>query len=67
MGVVDRSRTQKPFSTRHRIIDVQGRTHEVIVIGKQLRNESGAVVGTRGFYIDVTPTGVPPMNESALF
>ncbi len=45
----DIRRTHTPFSTRHRIIDLQGRTHEVIVIGEQLTNVSGDVAGTRGF------------------
>jgi hypothetical protein len=28
---------RKPFSTRHRIIDVQGRIHEVIVVDELMR------------------------------
>jgi PAS domain S-box-containing protein len=50
----DIRRTHKPFSTRHRIIDVQGRTHEVIVVAELLRDEGGEVIGTNGFYVDVT-------------
>jgi PAS domain S-box-containing protein len=50
----DIRRTHQPFSTRHRIIDVQGRTHEVIVVAELLRDEAGEVVGTTGFYVDVT-------------
>jgi hypothetical protein len=34
-------RTHKPFSTRHRIIDVQGHTREVIVIGERLHDNAG--------------------------
>jgi hypothetical protein len=30
-------RTREPFSTRHRIIDVQGRTREVVVVAGHLR------------------------------
>jgi PAS domain S-box-containing protein len=45
----------RPFSTRHRIITVQGATRDVIVIGERFRDGSGEVVGTQGFYIDVTP------------
>ena len=30
----DIRRTHQPFSTRHRIIDVQGRIHEVIVVAE---------------------------------
>jgi len=47
-------RTHEPFSTRHRIIDVQGRTHEVVVVAGHLRNDAGEAIGTDGFYVDVT-------------
>lgn len=49
--------TQGPVNTRHRIVDVQGRTHEVIVVGERLRDDVGNIVGNQGFYVDVTPTG----------
>ncbi|MGV0837605.1 PAS and ANTAR domain-containing protein [Mycolicibacterium thermoresistibile] len=48
-------RSHKTFSTRHRIIDTQGNVHSVVVVGDQLYDEHGAVVGTHGFYVDVTP------------
>ncbi|BBY65856.1 PAS and ANTAR domain-containing protein [Mycolicibacterium helvum] len=44
------------FSTRHRIIDTAGRIHHVIVVADKLQDESGAVIGTHGFYVDVSPT-----------
>ena len=47
-------RTREPFSTRHRIIDVQGRTREVVVVAGQLRNDAGEAIGTDGFYVDIT-------------
>jgi PAS domain S-box-containing protein len=47
-------RTHEPFSTRLRIIDVQGRTREVVVVAGHLRNDGGEVIGTDGFYVDVT-------------
>jgi PAS domain S-box-containing protein len=47
-------RTRGPFSTRHRIVAVDGAVRDVVVIGERLHNESGEVVGTQGFYIDVT-------------
>ena len=53
----DIRRTLKPFSTRHRIITVQGATREVVVIGERMHDNTGRVIGTQGFYIDVTPTG----------
>jgi PAS domain S-box-containing protein len=52
----DVRRTHKPFSTRHRIITVQGDTRDVVVMGERLHDDNGDVTGTQGFYIDVTPT-----------
>ncbi len=47
--------TRQAFSSRHRIRDVKGAVHHVVVVGDQLRNGEGSVIGTHGFYIDVTP------------
>jgi hypothetical protein len=49
-------RTHESINTRHRIVDVQGRTREVVVVGQQLCDDAGVVVGTHGYYVDVTPT-----------
>ena len=49
-------RSHRTFSTRHRIIDTKGEVHEVVVIGDQLYDEGGELIGTHGFYVDVTPT-----------
>ena len=46
---------KQAFSTRHRIVDTEGRVHHVVVVADTLTDETGAVVGTRGFYVDVTP------------
>ena len=51
----DIRRTSQGFSTRHRIIDVQGRVHHVVVVGDRLYGDDGEVIGTHGFYVDVTP------------
>ncbi len=48
--------TRRAFSSRHRIIDVEGRVHHVVVVGDLLRDDGGTAVGTGGFYIDVTPS-----------
>ena len=48
--------THKAFSTRHRIIDTTGQVHHVVVVGDELCNDQGDVIGTHGFYVDVTPT-----------
>jgi hypothetical protein len=55
-------RTHRTFSTRHRIIDTRGAVHEVVVIGDQLNDDSGRLIGTHGFYVDVTPT--PAMTNA---
>ncbi|CRZ15720.1 PAS and ANTAR domain-containing protein [Mycolicibacterium neworleansense] len=49
-------RTSGAFSTRHRIIDVAGDVHHVVVVGDQLFDDNGAIVGTHGFYVDVSPS-----------
>jgi hypothetical protein len=49
-------RGRRAFSSRHRILDVQGRVHHVVVVGDQLYGDDGGVVGTHGFYVDVTPS-----------
>jgi ANTAR domain-containing protein/PAS domain-containing protein len=49
-------RTGEPFSTHHRIIDTAGAERDVVVVASQLRDEHGIVVGTEGFYVDVTPS-----------
>ncbi|HEU0192235.1 MAG TPA: PAS and ANTAR domain-containing protein [Mycobacterium sp.] len=52
--VLERVRNGEPFSSRHRIIDTEGRTHWVIAVGDRMRDATGAVIGTSGFYADVT-------------
>jgi PAS domain S-box-containing protein len=47
--------THKAFSTRHRIIDTRGNVHHVVVVGDRLHDDRGAVIGTHGFYVDVSP------------
>lgn len=48
-------RTHQSWSTRHRIVDTRGRIHHVVVVGAQLRDDTGEVIGMDGFYIDLTP------------
>ncbi len=47
--------THAAISSRHRIIDARGRTRDVVVVGDQLHDDHGEVIGTHGFYLDVTP------------
>jgi len=51
----DTRRTGTAFGTRHRMIDAAGRTHQVVMVGAQLHDDAGAVIGTHGFYIDISP------------
>jgi PAS domain S-box-containing protein len=53
-AVLDRVLQGEPFSSRHRIIDTAGQTHWVVVVGDRTLDHDGAIVGTSGFYIDVT-------------
>jgi PAS domain S-box-containing protein len=48
--------SRRPFSTRHRIVDTHGTVHQVVVVGDQLTDNDGAVMGTHGYYVDITPT-----------
>jgi PAS domain S-box-containing protein len=43
-----------PFSSRHRIIDTMGNIRVVVVVGERLTTPNGQVIGTTGFYIDIT-------------
>lgn len=43
-----------PFSSRHRIIDTAGNVHVVVVVGDRWLDDDRNLVGTTGFYIDVT-------------
>ena len=60
--LVEMRRTHRTFSTRHRIIDTHGEVREVVVIGDQLNDDAGHLIGTHGFYVDVTPT--PAMTKA---
>lgn len=44
----------KPLSSRHRIVDTKGAEHSIVIVGDLLRDTKGAVIGTQGFYIDVS-------------
>jgi fructose-specific component phosphotransferase system IIB-like protein len=57
-------RTSGAFSTRHRIVDTRGVVHHVVVVGDQLFDGDNRVIGTHGFYVDVTPSMTQPREES---
>jgi hypothetical protein len=44
------------FSSRHRFVDTAGAVHDAIVVADRMLDETGAVVGTAGYYIDLTET-----------
>lgn len=44
----------EPFSSRHRIIDTRGNVRHVAVIGDRIVDEKGEVLGTSGFYLDLS-------------
>ncbi|MGW4244147.1 PAS and ANTAR domain-containing protein [Nocardia sp. NPDC004722] len=47
-------RNGEPFSSRHRIVDTAGAIHDVIVVGDTMHDDDHLVIGTSGYYIDVT-------------
>jgi PAS domain S-box-containing protein len=57
-------RTAGAFSTRHRIVDTRGDVHHVVVVGDQIFDDAGQVIGTHGFYVDVTPSMKEVHDES---
>jgi PAS domain S-box-containing protein len=56
-------RTAGTFSTRHRIIDTHGEIHHVVVVGQQIRDDTDTVIGSDGFYVDVTPSVTEAREE----
>jgi PAS domain S-box-containing protein len=48
--------TGEPFCSSHRIVDTDGEVHHVVVVADSMIEENEEVVGTSGYYIDVTNT-----------
>ena len=48
--------SEESFSSRHRFLDTAGKVHDAIVVADRMHDDSGAVVGTAGYYIDLTNT-----------
>jgi hypothetical protein len=55
--------THSAFSTRHRIIDTGGAVHHVVVVGDQLTDHNDVVIGTHGYYVDITPIADQARND----
>lgn len=53
-AVLEQVRKGKPFSSRHRIVDTAGHTRCVVVVGDRMLDDDGELIGTLGFYVDVT-------------
>jgi hypothetical protein len=47
---------RRAFSTRHRILDTRGVMHQVVVVGDLLTDRQDVVIGTHGYYVDITPS-----------
>lgn len=54
MSLEEIRRSSRSLSSRHRIIDTNGHLHHVIVVGDPVRDDSGAVTGVRGFYVETS-------------
>jgi hypothetical protein len=52
------------FSSRHRFVDTRGGVHEAIVVADRIVDDSNAVLGTAGYYIDLTGTFDGARHES---
>jgi hypothetical protein len=59
----DMLHTHRAFSTRHRILDTSGVVHHVVVVGDQLTDHHDAVIGTHGYYVDITPSSERTNDE----
>ncbi|EFG79511.1 PAS domain S-box protein [Mycobacterium parascrofulaceum ATCC BAA-614] len=62
-AVLDQILRGKPFSSRHRIIDTAGRTRCVVVVGDRMLDDDGELIGTSGFYVDVTDSLQSDINN----
>lgn len=46
--------TGEPFSSRHRFLDTRGKVHDVLVVADRMFDDRGAVIGSAGYYVDLT-------------
>ncbi|BDD81762.1 putative transcription antitermination regulator [Tsukamurella pulmonis] len=53
-----------PFSSRHRIIDTAGAVHHIIVVADRMLSDDHEVIGTEGYYIDITETVESEVRQS---
>ncbi|MFC9553941.1 PAS and ANTAR domain-containing protein [Rhodococcus sp. NPDC056960] len=63
--VLDRTvNAAEPFSSKHRIIDTTGKVRQVVVVGDRMVDDTGQVIGTTGFYIDITDSYRSDVKDS---
>jgi hypothetical protein len=48
--------SKSSFSSRHRFLDTGGKVHDAIVVADRMLDDTGAVVGSAGYYVDLTET-----------
>lgn len=46
--------TGESFSSRHRFLDTSGQEHDVLVVADRMFDDEGSVVGSTGYYVDLT-------------
>jgi hypothetical protein len=46
--------TGESFSSRHRFLDTNGDEHDVLVVADRMFDDRGAVIGSSGYYVDLT-------------
>lgn len=46
--------TGESFSSRHRFLDTSGREHDVLVVADRMFDDDGSVIGSTGYYVDLT-------------
>jgi hypothetical protein len=56
-------RVGRPFACAHRIVDRNGRTRSVVVIGQGQRREPGGSPEVAGYVLDVTPVQKEALNR----
>ena len=44
----------QPLSSRYRIVDNAGNLHWIAIVADQMKDESGAILGAAGYFVDVT-------------
>lgn len=54
----------EPFSSKHRIVDTAGNVRQVVVVGDRMVDDTGQVIGTTGFYIDITDSHRSDVKDS---